>query len=165
MIRIFGLLLSCGGVLFLAEHFLVTAQPFTNDVNIRTIHDDINNLITVVTECFVILFGVVLYASNNVERKVSETVIKHAHDITELEASSLVRDDGTGQFTLDDPAVEELALQYQMECPHRNPDDIISLKSLEISAITQLLPSEVRYLFEPLLMQKLKLIDETRHGN
>jgi len=162
MNRIIGILLSCVGVVFLAEYFLTTAHPLVNDVDIRTIHEDINNAIEVVTDCFVILFGLILYTSHDHETQAHESVVKTVHNLTEIEASSLVRESKSGSFELDESSVEELAVQYQMECPHRNVDDIITLKSLEISGIAQLLPSEVRHLFEPLLKEKLLLIDETR---
>jgi len=161
LIRIFGLLLSCGSALFLAEHFLTTAQTFVKVVNIRTIHEDINNALTVVTECFFIMFGLIMFCSNSSERKVHESVIKHAYNLTEIEASSLVNETNTGQFELNESAIEELALQYQAECPNRNVNDILMLKSLEISGIAQLLPSEARHLFEPLLKDKLTRLDET----
>jgi len=163
MIRLFGLILSIAGVLFLAEHFLITKDYLATEIDISTIHEDINNMITVVSECFVILFGLVLFSGNFREKKVIESVIKRTHTLTELVVSNLVHETVSGSFELDETSVEELALSYQKECPHRNEDDIISLKSLEIEAITQLLPSEVREQFEPLLKQKLRLFDETHN--
>ncbi|PIF22161.1 MULTISPECIES: hypothetical protein [Pantoea] len=161
MIRLFGLLLSIAGVVFLAEHFLLTKQSFATDADLSTIHEDINNLITVVAECFVILFGLVLFAGNFKEKKVIESVIKRTHTMTEIVVSNLVKETTAGSFELDDSALMELALSYQSECPHRNVNDIINLKSLEISSIIELLPSEVRDKFEPLLKAQLRKIDET----
>lgn len=162
MNRIFGLLLSFAGAILLAEHFLLTKQSFASDVNISTIHEDINNLIAVVTECFVILFGLVLYAGNFREKKVIESVIKRTHTMNELIVSSLVHETSTGSIELDESAIEELAASYQAECPHRTVPDILNVKAIEIAAITHLLPSEVRIYFEPLLKDKLSAIDETQ---
>ncbi|WP_146065227.1 hypothetical protein [Pantoea sp. ICBG 1758] len=164
MLRLIGLLMAIAGALFLCEHFLLAKESFASEVDLSTIHEDINNLITVVTECFFILFGLVLLAGNFTERKKSESVIKRTHNLTEIEVSTLVHETPTGSFELDESSVEELALSYQTECPHRNVNDIISLKSLEIAAITQLLPSAVRDLFEPLLRSKLVQFDDSRTG-
>jgi len=163
MFRIIGLLIVITGATFLAEHFLLTNDYLATEINISTIHEDINNLITVITECFVILFGLILFCSNFKDKTVIESVIKRTHTLTELVVSSLVHETSSGSFELDETSVEELALSYQRECPHRNVNDIIGLKSLEISAITQLLPSEVRDQFEPLLKAKLTLFDESLH--
>ena len=165
MMRLFGLLISIAGVIFLAEHFLVTNEYFATDADLSTIHKDINDLITVVAECVVILSGLILYSGNFHEKKVVESIIKRTHSLTELVVSSLVHETSSGSFELDETSIEELALSYQRECPHRNVNDIISLKSLEITAITQLLPSEVRAQFEPLLKDKLTLFDETIHAD
>lgn len=163
MFRLIGLLIVITGAAFLTEHFLLTNDYLVTEINISTIHEDINNLITVITECFVVLFGLILFCSNYKDKTVIESVIKRTHTLTELVVSSLVHETSSGSFELDESSVEELALNYQQECPHRNVNDIISLKSLEIAAITQLLPSEVREQFEPLLKAKLSLFDESLH--
>ncbi|NIG13046.1 hypothetical protein F3J37_01000 [Pantoea sp. Al-1710] len=165
MIRLFGLLISIAGAVLLAEHFLMASESFAPDVNISTIHEDINNLITVITECFVITFGLILYAGNIKEKKVVESVLKRSHLMTELIVSDLVRETSSGSFELDESSVEELAMSYQTECPHRSVNDIILLKALEIAAITELLPTEVREYFEPLLKEKLRQFDETNTEN
>lgn len=163
MFRLIGLLIVITGTAFLTEHFLLTNDYLATEINISTIHEDINNLITVITECFVVLFGLILFCSNYKDKTVIESVIKRTHTLTELVVSSLVHETSSGSFELDESSVEELALNYQQECSHRNVNDIISLKSLEIAAITQLLPSEVREQFEPLLKAKLSLFEESLH--
>lgn len=161
--RLIGLVIAFAGALFLSEHFFVAKDYLATDVDISTIHEDIKNLTIVITECFVIVFGLILLTGNFKEKKVIESVIKRTHTLTELVVSSLVHETSSGSFELDETSIEELALNYQQECPRRNVSDIISLKSLEIAAITQLLPSEVRDQFEPLLKEKLKLFDDSYH--